>query len=196
MISNAIKLVLAFIFLFSLLSCGNNKIETPAYLSIKYYDNYDNEIYDAYISFYKGKKPINRNFEYVNDTNAINKCDSQEKQITQDKDFFRIAYNASSMFYAEKSTLEFNEFNRIKKMKFQCHVKSEKPNEECMASKFIEISKKEIGGDLDKIKELNSEQKDKFLENVLSELKFWEITGTCNYNVLKTSRIYDINDLL
>lgn len=182
-----------FVILF-LYSCSK-KIETPSNLSIYYYDSYDNHIHDVYISFFKGKKPLNHFFEFENKQNAIDICRKQEQKITEDKNYFRTHYGAASLFYSKKGGPEFREFNKINKLKFECHVKSDKPNKKCLADKFVEISKNEIGGDLSKLEELTDAQKDEFTKNVFASLKFWEATGTCNYDVLYESKVFLVEEL-
>ena len=190
------KILLIAVSSLMLFSCGNSKLETPANLSIKYFDAYDNPVYDAYLSFYKGKKTLGDYFEFVSEDSAKQECAKRMKKITEDKNYFRTSYSAANMFWGEQSPLEYKEFDRIKKLQFECHVKSEEVNDDCFADKFVEISKKELGGNLKSLENFTDEQKDEFTKNVLSQLQFWEMTGTCNYKVLNKSKIYNLNELM
>lgn len=174
----------------------NAKLETPAYLSIKFYDKPGNEITSARIGFYIGKKPIDHNFEYKNELNAVNTCDHKIKTIISDKNFFNSSYYGARLFYSENETSNLNDFNRIYKLKFECHVKSDVANDQCLSEQLKKIIQRKISENII-VSKLSENEKNKLREEMAAEFYLMtSIGGLCNYRILNKSKYFYIEDLL
>lgn len=177
-------------------SCGKNTPNnSDAYLDISFYDKFDNEIDRANISFFIGKQPINTYFEYINDNQTQDKCNKQTQRIT-DREYFRTHYYAGSAYYSENEPKESKNYDRISKIKFECHVKHKDINENCkerLAEKFLT---KELLLRNKAPKEMSKEEVNEVLMEVSGKLQFFIETGSCNYRILGNPQIFQISELL
>ncbi len=179
-----------------LVSCGKNTPNnSDAYLDISFYDKFDNEIDSARIEFLSGKNPINSNFEYINDNQAQDKCIKQIQRITG-REYFRLHYFVDSNYYAEHEPKESKNYDRISKIKFECHVKQKDINENCkekLAEKFLT---KELLLRNKAPKEMSKEEANEVLMQVSGKLELYIETGSCNYRILGNPQIFQISELL
>jgi hypothetical protein len=174
---------------------SNAKLETPAYLSVKFYDKLGNEITSAQIRFYEGKRLIDRSFEYENEFNAVNTCNRKIKTITSDKKFFNASYYGARLFYAEKETSNLKDFNRIYKLKFECHVESDVANDQCLSDQLKGIIQRKISEKI-VVSKLSENETNKLREEMEAEFYFMTSMGLCNYRILNESKYFFIDDLL
>ena len=172
---------------------SNAKLETPAYLSIKFYDKLGNEVTSAEINLYEGKMRIDRSFEYENDFNAVNTCNRKIKKITSDKSFFNASYYGAKLFYSEKDAGNLNDFNRIYKLKFECHVDSDVANDQCLSDQLNWVVQRKISQNI-VVSKLSENEKNKLREVMMAEFNFRALI--CNYRILNESKYFFINDLL
>jgi len=180
---------------FLLMSCDSSKLEIPAYLSVVYYDKYDNRIEDASISFFDGGNQLLHYFEFKNENHTNQICNNLEKKITQNKEYFRLSHLISKLSYEKDDYLKLAEFNKISKIKFLCNVQTNTPNDECTFDKAKNIITKKMGG-IESVRKLNKNQKQELMNEIYFELLLWNDFGLCNYRTLYISQPYRIEDLM
>ncbi len=191
-----IRLLTLFIFMSSLTSCteeaNNNNVK--AYLNIIYFDKFNNEVDSGHIQFLNHNEPLNSYFEYINDEHAHQKCSQQISKIATDREYFKLTYYANKSFYSEKD--EMADFNRISKLKFQCHIETIENNKECKEKYIIRQAKKELSKRNNNESKISSEEAEEIFANVMFASKLNDVFGLCKYRVIGETLIFNIDELL